>query len=219
MRSVLPAHAASPRGATGSRPPRRGPVSSALYSSGALGLVCSAWSAGFWQPAISCVMEHETRHWATLPRSFTLARHENRAYKAFHGLFLTLSPLAHLKRVNRAYGAFLGLYSILPHPSTNYFWARVALQEKSRATKASSIWGEETRTIFLTFLSSAVYALLSRVALLGVPLCYLHSNTVTKSTGVDFYTCKRAFMRIHIFLSRARIGFFLYFKVGIRVWV
>ena len=151
----------------------------------------------------SCVMEREARHWAILPRSFTLARHENRAYEAFSGLFLSLSPLNRLNRVKRAYGAFLGLYSILPHPSTNYFLGLVALQEKSRATKASSIWEEETRTIFFSFPDSAVYALLSRAVLLGAPFCYLHSNTVTKSTGVDFYTSNCVFTRTHIFISRA----------------
>ena len=144
-------------------------------------------------------MESETKHWAILPRSFTLARHENRAYEAFSGLLLTLSPLTHLNRVKRAYGAFLGLYSILSHPSTNYFLGLVALQEKSRATKASSIWGEETRTIFLSFPGSAVYALLSRAVLLGVSLCCLHSNTVTKSGRGDFYTFIVFFMRMGVF--------------------
>ena len=107
---------------------------------------------------------------------------------AFSDLSLTLFPLNHLNRVNRAYGAFPGLFIILPRPSTDDFLGLVALQEKSRATEASLMRGKETRTIFVSFLGSEVYALLSRALLMSAPLCYLHSNTVTKSGRGDFCT-------------------------------
>ena len=206
-----------PRGATGSRPPGRGPVAPASTSSRVLRLVFSAEPVGFWQPFISKAMERTAKLWAILPRSFTLARHENRAYKALSGLSLNLSPLNHLNRANRTYGAFPGLFIILPRPSTDDFLGRVALQEKSRATEASSKWGEETRTIFLSFPGSEVYALLSRAVLMGAPFCYLHSNTVTKSGRGDFYTEIVVFARILISYFEAWIR--RYFHSGVRIRV
>ena len=54
---------------------------------------------------------------------------------------------------------------------------------------------------------------------MGAPFCYLHSNTVTKSTGVDFCTYKAIFMRTHIFISRVWIALCCHLMVGIRVLV